>query len=250
VIFSTELHRFRSVSSTNSEVARFALEGAEEGLCVIADEQTAGRGRLQRRWQSPPGAGLYFSLLLRPKFATERWPLLTLMAAVACHSTLRFACGLLPDIKWPNDILVDGRKICGILAETLESPAGRAVVLGIGINLKSEALPEELRLAATSVEEATGRLSDREAILQTLLAALADNYQLLQTGTGNSQILKAWCDASSYARGRLIRVTTEQRIIEGITRGLEDDGALRVETSDGDTTIVRTGDVTSLRPAE
>ena len=117
--FVPEIQRFESLPSTNIEAARLAAEGAPEGLCIVAAEQTAGRGRLQRQWVSPKGAGLYFSVVLRPQFEQNAWPLLTLMAAVAVNDALRESCGLETDIKWPNDVLANDKKLCGILAENL-----------------------------------------------------------------------------------------------------------------------------------
>jgi BirA family biotin operon repressor/biotin-[acetyl-CoA-carboxylase] ligase len=241
------IQRFRSVGSTNSEAARLALEGADEGLCIVADEQTEGRGRLQRQWVSPLGAGLYFSILLRPTVRSDKWPLLTLMAAVAVHDALVETCNLDLDIKWPNDLLAGGRKICGILAETVESDRGRAVVLGIGINLTSHAFPPDLAVTANSVEEASGTPGNREAILQALIERLAGNYQLLDTEGGDMQVLDAWSKCSSYANGKLIRVSAGDETIEGLTRGIEADGALRVETSKGNIKVIRAGDVTAVR---
>ena len=166
-----QILRFDSLPSTNLEAARLAGDGAAEGLCVVAREQTAGRGRLQRQWVSPQGAGLYFSILLRPQFDLSLWPLLTLLASVAVHDALREACGLGTDIKWPNDILANEKKLCGILAETVETPQGRAVVIGIGINLTKHAFPEALEAVATSVETATGQAHDLESLLEALVVA-------------------------------------------------------------------------------
>ncbi|HEX5889742.1 MAG TPA: biotin--[acetyl-CoA-carboxylase] ligase, partial [Pyrinomonadaceae bacterium] len=149
--------RYESVTSTNSEVARLAVEGAEEGLAIVADEQTAGRGRLQRAWSSPKGAGLYFSILLRPNIAVDRWPLITFVAALATSDALLEGGEVQTDIKWPNDLLANERKICGILAEAIETPTGRAVVVGIGINLTNNAFPQELNSVATSVAQESGR---------------------------------------------------------------------------------------------
>src|SRR5688500_16180078 len=154
--------RCGSLPSTNTELARQASEGAVEGLSILADEQTAGRGRLQRAWSSPKGAGLYFSILLRPALAIERWPLITFVAALAVGDVLREAAQVETDIKWPNDLLAGERKICGILAEAIETPAGRAVVVGIGINLTNEAFPSELVSVATSVAHESGRAAERE----------------------------------------------------------------------------------------
>ncbi len=141
--FTPQILQFDSLASTNLEAARQAIEGAAEGVCVVAAEQTAGRGRLQREWVSPKNAGLYFSIILRPQFEQSVWPLLTLMAAIAVHDALLDSCALKTDIKWPNDIMVNDKKLCGILAETVETPRGRAVVLGIGINLTKDSFPPE-----------------------------------------------------------------------------------------------------------
>jgi BirA family biotin operon repressor/biotin-[acetyl-CoA-carboxylase] ligase len=246
--FNPTVLRYDSLPSTNSEVARLALEGAVEGLCVVANEQTAGRGRLGRKWMSPAGAGLYFSILLKPSVEMNKWPLLTLLAAVAVHDALRDTCGLETDIKWPNDIVAGGRKLCGILAETLEADKGRAVILGIGINLSAAAFPPDLRSAAISLEEATSEACDGETILEVLLCSVARYYEIFQTSGGSRQIIDTWCNYSSYAQGKQIRVLVGGEILEGTTRGLEGDGALRVETVDGAIEIVRAGDVTAVRP--
>src|ERR1041385_6879965 len=196
--------RFESLPSTNTQLARLASEGAAEGLAVVAHEQTAGRGRLQRAWSSPKGAGLYFSILLRPAIPQEHWPLITFMAALAVGDALNEAAGVHTDIKWPNDLLSGERKICGILAEVIETPAGRAVIVGIGITLTQNAFPPELAHVATSVSEATGRQPEREAILAALLQALARWYSLLHETDGREKIVAAWCNRSSYATGRFV----------------------------------------------
>src|SRR5215211_6082785 len=161
-VLKPKVLRFESLPSTNTEAARRASEGAAEGLSIVADEQTAGRGRLQRAWSSLKGAGLYFSILLRPAIPQIYWPLITFMAALAAGDALREASGVQTDIKWPNDLLSGERKICGILAEAIDTSPGRAVILGIGINLTQNAFPPELANVATSVAEATGRAPDRE----------------------------------------------------------------------------------------
>src|SRR5215216_4494816 len=238
--------RFESLPSTNTELARLASEGAAEGLAVVADEQTAGRGRLQRAWSSPKGAGLYFSILLRPAIPTEHWPLITFMAALAVGDALLEATGLQTDIKWPNDILANERKICGILAEAIETPPGRAVILGIGINLTQNAFPPELELAATSVSEATGRQQEREMILAALLPALSRWYALLNEP---EKIVAAWCSRSSYANGKLVQVSNGDEVWQGTTCGVEHDGALRLGTSSGEIRVVRAGDIYRVRPS-
>ncbi|HKG12615.1 MAG TPA: biotin--[acetyl-CoA-carboxylase] ligase [Pyrinomonadaceae bacterium] len=239
--------RFDSLPSTNTEAARQASLGAREGLCVVAREQTAGRGRRERAWVSPKDSGLYFSVVLRPRTDAREWPLITLAAAVAARDALKEACALQPDIKWPNDLLARGRKLCGILAETAEGAAGRAVVLGVGINLTNRAFPPEILASATSVEEQTGRAPDPEQLLSTLTRQLARRYEELHARDGAHTILREWEARSSYAHDRRVRVALADEIFEGVTRGLEPDGALRVETDAGNTRIVRAGDVTAVR---
>ena len=242
--------RYDSLPSTNTELARLASEGAEEGLAIVAEEQTAGRGRLQRAWSSPKGAGLYFSILLRPVMAPDHWPLITFMAALAVGDALNEAAGVETDIKWPNDLLSGERKICGILAEAIETPSGRAVIVGIGINLTQAAFPSELREVATSVAEASGREPEREALIASLLRALSRWYSLLHEVGGREKIVAAWSSRSSYATGKLVQVSNGDEIWQGTTCGVEHDGALRLETGNGETRLIRAGDVHSLRSSK
>jgi BirA family biotin operon repressor/biotin-[acetyl-CoA-carboxylase] ligase len=239
--------RFDSLPSTNTEAARHAALGAPEGLCIVAREQTAGRGRQQRSWVSPKDAGLYFSVVLRPTFGASDWPLITLAAALAARGALLEACALETDIKWPNDLLAGGRKLCGILAETVEGARGRAVVLGVGVNLTRRCVPEEMLDAATSVEEQTGRAPELEQLLSALTRSLALRYETLHVPGGASLILHEWESCSSFAHGRHVRIALARETFEGTTRGLEPDGALRVETDAGQLRIVRAGDVTGVR---
>ena len=194
-------------------------------------------------------AGLYFSIVLRPKMEPKLWPLLTLMSALAVHEALMKACSLESDIKWPNDIYAGERKLCGILAETVEGEAGRAVVMGIGINLNDHAFPEELKSIATSIEAETGKTVDRERLTEALGSALEKKYEALQQPDGVALMLGEWTERSSYAVGRRVRVELGDERIEGVTRGLEPDGALRVETVEGEIRSVRAGDVWALRQA-
>jgi BirA family biotin operon repressor/biotin-[acetyl-CoA-carboxylase] ligase len=245
-----QILRFDSLPSTNVEAARLAVEGAAEGLCVVAGEQTAGRGRLQRQWISPRDAGIYFSVVLRPQFEQSSWPLLTMMAAVAVHDALLDACALATDIKWPNDILADDKKLCGILAETVETPLGRAVVVGIGINLTRGSFPPELETIATDVESAGNQKPELESVLEALVRCLISHYEVLNEAGGPEEIIRQWGARSSYGEGKLIRVSESgsSESLVGTTRGLERDGALRVETSSGEIRVVRAGDVTAIRP--
>ncbi|HEY6188570.1 MAG TPA: biotin--[acetyl-CoA-carboxylase] ligase [Pyrinomonadaceae bacterium] len=244
--FCPVILRFATLASTNTEAARQARLGAPEGLCIVAREQTAGRGRQERVWISPAGAGLYCSILLRPRLELSSWPLITLAASLAVHDALLEACALATDIKWPNDIYGRGRKLCGILAETVEHEGARACVVGIGINLSDSAFPAELREAATSIEALTGSIADAETLLEALLRAFAGRYARLQGEDGRARTLGEWTAHSSYAEGRRVRVSLAAESFEGTTRGLEPDGALRVETN-GQIRIIRAGDITSLR---
>ena len=242
------LLRFDSIDSTNLEAMRQARSGAPEGLCVVAREQTAGRGRLDRKWHSPKDAGVYFSVVLRPRFEIGAWPLITLMAALATVEVLHAACELQADIKWPNDICIGERKLCGILAETVETLNGPAAILGIGINLSPLGAPELVQ-PATSIQEVTNKTPDAEQILSALLASLGERYDLLTTKEGREHVIREWCAHSSFAFDRQVRVSTANGSFNGVTRGLDTDGALRVETPDGKVIAVRAGDVTAVRPA-
>ena len=245
--FTPTVLRFDSLPSTNTEAARQAALGAREGLCVVAREQTAGRGRREREWVSPKDSGLYLSVVLRPRTDAREWPLVTLAAAVAVSEALEEACALRTDIKWPNDLLAHGRKLCGILAETVEGAPGRAIILGVGLNLSNRAFPAEILEAATSVEEQTGRAPDPERLLAALTRKLAARYEELHAPGGAHAILREWESRSTYARGRRVRVALAEETFEGTTRGLDPDGALRVDTDTGQVRIVRAGDVTAVR---
>jgi len=245
-----KIQRFASLPSTSTEAARQAMQGAEEGLCIVAGEQTEGRGRLQRQWISPAGAGLYFSIVLRPRMDASFWSLIPLLAALAVHDALVESCTLETDIKWPNDILFAERKLCGILAETIETGAGRVVIVGIGINLTSEVFPVELRDLAISIEAASGKTPDAEAVLQSLIRALAHHYEMFQAVGGPANVIREWSNHSTYAKGKNVCVANGSETFVGVTQGLESDGALRVETEAGEIRVVRAGDVTTVRRSE
>ncbi|MEW6776847.1 MAG: biotin--[acetyl-CoA-carboxylase] ligase, partial [Bdellovibrionota bacterium] len=165
-----EIHSFDHTDSTSSQAARLADEGAPHGTLVIAEQQTKGRGRLGRSWASPPGTGLYFSLVLRPKIELHRAPQLTLLAATAVASAIERTANLSPQIKWPNDLLLDGKKFCGILTELSGDPDRvRHVILGIGVNVGTKKFPKEIAPLATSLRLALGKEPPPRALL---LAAL------------------------------------------------------------------------------
>jgi BirA family transcriptional regulator, biotin operon repressor / biotin---[acetyl-CoA-carboxylase] ligase len=239
---------FDSIDSTNTEALKQARLGADEGLCIVAHQQTAGRGRHGRTWVSDKNAGLYFSIVLRPKLDTRFLPLITLMTGVAVHDTLQ-EFGLKPDIKWVNDILVNEKKISGILAETAETQNGIAVVVGIGINIRSSNFPDEIADTATSIEAQSGQKPTADELANTLTRFFVYFHDILLGDNGPKEILTEWRRRSTYFSGKRVRVTLENETVEGTTAGLEENGALRVRKSDGSVTIIQAGDVEQLRAA-
>ena len=237
--------RFDSIDSTNTEAINQAKRGADEGLCIVAREQTAGRGRHGRTWLSENDAGLYFSLVLRPKLETHLLPLITLMTAVAVHHSIEKAFQIECDIKWVNDIHIKGKKVCGILAETVETEKSIAVIVGIGINLKSSNFPPELAETATSIEFETGAAPNLDSFLPILTSFLEKYCDLLYQDT--VKICEEWSKRSSYAFGKDVRVKLEKETIYGTTRGIEENGALRLELETGEVKIIHAGDVEQLR---
>lgn len=239
---------FDSIDSTNTEAMKQARLGADEGLCVVARKQTAGRGRHGRMWVSEKNAGLYFSIVLRPNIETHLLPIITLMTGVAVHDTLQ-EFGLKPDIKWVNDILINDRKISGILAETAETPMGIAVIVGIGINIRSSNFPEEIADTATSIEEQSGEIPTADELANRLTRFFTYFYDILQSDNGTKEILNEWRRRSTYFSGKSVRVVLENETLTGMTDGLEENGALRVRKSDGNVTIIQAGDVEQVRAA-
>jgi BirA family biotin operon repressor/biotin-[acetyl-CoA-carboxylase] ligase len=231
------------LDSTNTEALNQARQGADEGLCIVARQQTAGRGRHGRTWVSEKDAGLYFSIVLRPKIETKYLSLITLMAGVAVHDTLQ-ELKIKADIKWVNDLHVDDKKICGILAETTDTNAGLAVIVGIGINIKSSNFPPEIADIATSIEEYVRGISSA-TLTETLTKYISYFYGILDTNP--TEIVDEWRKRSSYFSGKPVRVVLENETITGVTDGLESNGALRVTKADGSVTIVQAGDVEQLR---
>jgi BirA family biotin operon repressor/biotin-[acetyl-CoA-carboxylase] ligase len=233
------------VTSTNDRVAAHAALGAAEGLVVVAETQTAGRGRLGRSWHSPPGSGLYVSVLLRPP--ADVVPLLTLAGGVAIAEALREITGLPVEIKWPNDVLAPGgtRKLAGILVEG-SAAGGRFdhAVFGYGINVRAAAYPPELRDRATSLEEELGKPVDPAAILDSTLAALDARYDDLLEGRSGA-VLERWRALAPGARGRRVRWTATGVTRTGVSAGIDDMGALLVDTGAGQDRVVA-GEVTWL----
>jgi BirA family biotin operon repressor/biotin-[acetyl-CoA-carboxylase] ligase len=218
------------LDSTNALAAALAREGAPEGTAVVAEMQTAGRGRLGRSWCSPPGRNLYLSLVLRPPLPPTAVPQITLMAAVSVVRAVEELSSEPPGIKWPNDVQLGGRKVSGILTE-LEAEAERVrfVVLGIGVNLNmtKEDLPRDLRETATSLRMASGRPVDRGRFTGRLLSHLARDYEtFLRSGFGP---LRPEYERSHVLAGRRVQVSGASSV-SGTVRGVAADGALLVDT--------------------
>jgi BirA family biotin operon repressor/biotin-[acetyl-CoA-carboxylase] ligase len=244
------IHHFTSLGSTNDHLK--SMTDAPEFTCVVADEQTAGRGRRSRTWHSSPGDGLYLSVLLRPPTdASPKIPLIGLLAAVAAAETL-IGRGLADvDIKWPNDVLAGDRKICGVLAEAFGAGAGSLrVILGIGVNLNHRSFPPELGAAATSVAMETGEEVVVEDFRDQLLDGVARWYERWRRDDGydNSRmIVDRWQRLSTYARDRQVVVTLDGEKVTGLTAGLTDTGALRLIVAGGQVKVILAGEVTRLR---
>ncbi|MGD0697803.1 MAG: biotin--[acetyl-CoA-carboxylase] ligase [Terriglobia bacterium] len=226
------VHYFR-IESTNDVALALAAQGAEHGTVVLAEEQTAGRGRFGRTWFSEKSSGIYVSVVLRPDLPPAAAPALTLLAGVAAHRAITAAAGLAADIRWPNDLLVNGKKVCGILTE-MSAELGRLhyVVLGIGINVNQQTMPAEIESAATSLRLEGGRFYSRQQILVSLLKEL-DKYYRAFLDRGTEPIIRAWAEASSYAAGKKIRVHSRNGDFEAVTVGLASDGSLRIRRENG-----------------
>ena len=238
------IHYFRTLDSTNAKAYQLALNGAEEGEVVIAEFQEKGRGRLGRHWFSPPFLNLYVSIILRPKISPHQASLITLMAAVATADAIQKFSGLLPLIKWPNDILLHDRKVAGLLNE-IHSEMDRIhfVILGIGVNLNmsEKMFSKEIRSVATSLKIEMGQTISRKAFLQSLLQELEKWYTIF-IKEGNAIILKAWRDRA-HIKGRRVKVTSFGEKLVGMAVDVDSDGALILETEDGKRERVVAGDI-------
>jgi len=240
------VYRYDSVTSTNDVARELAEAGAEEGTTVVAAEQTAGRGRYARRWHSPKGEGLYHSIIVRPPVPPSRAPVLGLVAAVALAETLREEYGVLADIKWPNDVMIGGRKVAGILLELeIEDDRVRYVVLGVGVNINQARFPDEIAEVATSLRRETGMTYDVETFRHRFFVRLEQWYEAWKA-EGEARLLARYEQLSSYVRGQRVDVLCGERRVRGRTCGLTPMGALLVETEDGRWEAILTGEVTKV----
>lgn len=237
----------REVDSTNEWAKELAVCGACEGTVVVAETQTRGRGRLGREWFSPTG-GLWFSLILRPELHPAEAVKLTFVAGLAVAKVLREVFGLGAETKWPNDVLVNGRKICGILTETsITGEVVDFVVVGVGVNANldvNKVFPESLRKAATSLENELGRKVEVEGLFRDLLERLENLYELFMR-EGFNPILREWKSYAGFL-GQQVEVTSPAERLTGLALDVDHEGALILRLEDGATRRVFVGDV-SLR---
>jgi BirA family biotin operon repressor/biotin-[acetyl-CoA-carboxylase] ligase len=238
------IHYFQSIDSTNSKAYQLALQGAKEGEVVIAESQVEGKGRLGRRWFSPSFLNLYLSLILRPPIPPHRASLITLMAAVATADAIQNYSGLLPQIKWPNDVLLRGRKVAGLLNE-IQSEMDRIhfVILGIGVNLNMDAkmFPKEIRTMATSLKREMEKNISRKDFLLSLLAALEIWYATFLR-EGDRPVLEAWRGRAKI-EGKRVNVSSFGENLSGVAVDIDSDGALILETEEGELRRIVAGDV-------
>ncbi|MBE9527623.1 MAG: biotin--[acetyl-CoA-carboxylase] ligase [Proteobacteria bacterium] len=246
---------FDTVESTNTEALELARAGAEEGTVVVADTQLQGRGRIGRTWVSPAAVNLYTSVILRPAISPPNAHMLTLLAAVALAEVIEEATGKSVAVKWPNDILVEGRKIAGILLE-MDSEIDRVhfVVIGIGVNINMDCalLPAELRTGATSVAVERGGNYSRVEFAANLYYALEKWYKIVSGSgaglEGFAPVVEAWKGYFPY-EGKRLRVVSFSDSTEGICVGIDFDGALLLQTAPGTVERIISGDVQLCREA-
>jgi BirA family transcriptional regulator, biotin operon repressor / biotin---[acetyl-CoA-carboxylase] ligase len=246
-MFSKKVHHYFRTDSTNRVALALGCANEPEGSVVLAEEQTAGRGRAGRSWHSERATGIYVTLLLRPRISPVQAPLLTIMAGLSAHAAINAQTGLQPDVKWPNDLMLNGKKLGGILTEMhAETTLVRFVIVGIGINVNQEKFPPELSGIATSLRTETGKLQSRLELLARLLREFETDYNRFLRD-GPASIIERFTQVSSYARGKRVRVCNGSESYVGVTAGLRPEGLLQVQQDDGTLATVFAGDVTEIK---
>ena len=247
--FGKRVHHYFKTDSTNQRAMQMASDGEPHGTLVVAEEQTRGRGRLGRNWNSQKARGIYASIILRPNMSPAQAPLLTLAAGLAVRDAVADVSGLKPDLRWPNDVLLAEdkkrpKKICGILTEMqAETRQILHVVVGIGVNVNQARFPGELAKTATSLRLVTGETWQRTEVLVRLLVAFEGYYNQLVAGDSAS-IVRAFTKVSSFARGKKVKVSEAAGEFIGVTAGLDPTGCLLVKRDGtGKTAPVWAGDV-------
>jgi BirA family transcriptional regulator, biotin operon repressor / biotin---[acetyl-CoA-carboxylase] ligase len=246
-LFGKRVFHFFKTDSTNRVAMELGYAGEPEGTVVLAEEQTAGRGRAGRAWHSDRGTGLYFTLLLRPKLSPAQAPLLTMLAGLSAHTAIEAQTALNVELKWPNDLLLNGKKFGGILTEMHAEPSAvRFVIVGIGINVNQEKFSSELAATATSLRKESGKLHYRLELLVRLLAQFENDYNRFLR-EGPAFVVERFQSVSSFAQGRRVRVDTGTDSYLGTTAGLSPEGLLLVGKDNGPVVIVIAGDVSEVR---
>jgi BirA family transcriptional regulator, biotin operon repressor / biotin---[acetyl-CoA-carboxylase] ligase len=242
-LFAKRIHHFFKIDSTNNVAMQLGDAGEPHGAVVLAEEQTAGRGRAGRSWLSEKSGGIFASILLRPPISPAHAPLLTLVAGLATRDAVAEETGLEPDIRWPNDLLFAGKKFSGILTEMRAEPDRiHYAAIGIGLNVNQQRLPEEIAALATSLRLQTGKVHSRIDLLLRLLKRLEHYYNQF-VSEGSAPILQRFATVSSYAQGKRVRITTARETFVGDTAGLEPSGVLRVRRENGQVELILSGDV-------
>ena len=227
------IYHFFKVDSTNSIAMALGERGEPHGTVVIAEEQTAGRGRAGHTWHSEKTNGIYMTVLLRPPISPQQAPLITLAAGLAVRDAVLEQIDLAPDLRWPNDVLMARKKFCGILTEmNAEQDQIHFVAVGIGINVNHEKVPAEFSEIATSLRIVTQRVQSRVEIVARLLRHLDSYYNRFLT-EGPEFIVSRFSEVSSYAKGKRVKIETASETYTGTTEGLEPGGLLRVRRDDG-----------------
>jgi BirA family biotin operon repressor/biotin-[acetyl-CoA-carboxylase] ligase len=227
------IHHFFKIDSTNSVAMSLGERGEPHGTVIIAEEQTAGRGRAGHNWHSEKTNGIYMTVLLRPPIPPQQAPLITLVAGLAVREAILEQTGLTPDLRWPNDLLFGRKKFCGILTEmNAEQDRIHFVAVGIGINVNHERISGELSKIATSLRIESKRMQPRVEIVARLLRHLETYYNRFLS-EGPEAIVARFCEVSSFARGKRVRIETSSETYTGTTEGLEPGGLLRVRRDDG-----------------
>lgn len=232
------IHRFATLDSTMTKAAEFAALGAAAGTVVVAGEQTAGQGRLGRSWHSEPGSGLYLTVILRPKLCPDSLPVVTLALGLATAEAISQTAGVSCDLRWPNDVLIGGRKCAGILAQLGDG----MLLAGIGINVNHAEFPEEISGIATSLRQASGREQPLEPLLQAVVDGIDSHVEQLMC-EGKEPVLRAFAEASSYVRGRRVVVEAGEAPLRGTTDGLNVQGFLWLRLDDGTRKLILAGGV-------
>ena len=234
---------YETLGSTNLQAKLDAENGAENGALIVADMQTAGRGRRGRTWNSPPGTNLYFTLILKPQIAPDQASMLTPLMGLAVAEGIRETCGLQTGIKWPNDVVIDGRKVCGILAEmSVEREFIHYVVVGVGINVGLQRFPEQVADTAVCLQEKCGGKVSRAELLVNVLKAFERYYAVFRK-TGDLSDLRQMYGNLLVSRDKEVRVLDPKGEYQGIARGINETGELLVEKEDGVVTAVYAGEV-------